>query len=475
MEFPQDLSESFRYSDIAVTILNSVLVLGSIPLNFTQQADTPTSISTNLVTNTVGAFAGDVYTLLNNSDSSQGMVTITPNGLFNFSPITPMTNSVTITYKVCRANNALTCSTNTIQINVVVVNYCPLETPNDTLWNYKVAHVGSTPVVAANTFEGTGFPRNSNLGTNSGAFYGATPNVPKLSKIRWVVGVVTGVSGGVNWRIPAPAGATNQFMAITSIASSSATVVPREFRLTLRDSGGAGRVYSLGTIAPNALIELEHAPTINSNNINADVKVSVNGIPILLGADLLTSSGFNTTAPQLTFNDRLNIGCFLAMDSSWLMHVTNTQGQPTDLARQTLNGSVFPSVPFTATVNNSGTLVLPTPNYNTDRIEFGVRSSYSSGILFQWVPSATSPFVATVYLVNNTLGIVYYDGSGFSFISYTLPDLAGNWVLVKQGINAPLVFQGNSLLTPDSVTVPSTFPTNYGFHWTTGLSYYRHH
>jgi hypothetical protein len=475
MEFPQDLSESFRYSDIAVTILNNALVLGSIPLDFTQQADIPIAISTSLVPNTVGAFAGDVYTLLTNSNPSQGMATITANGLFTFTPITPMTSSVTITYKVCRASNAMTCSTNTIQINVVFTNYCPLETPDDTLWNYKLTNVGLAPITVANTFEGTGFPRLSNLGNNSSPpGYSTTPNVPKLNKIRWVVGSVTGVSGGVNWRIPAPVGATNQFLAITSSSSGSNTT-PIEYRLTLRDSGGTGRVYSLGIIAPNDLIELEHAPIINSANINAGVKVKVNGTPITLGTDLTTSLGYNVTNSSLSFNDRRNIGCFLAVDSSWLMHVTNTQGQPTDLARQTLDGSVFPSVPFTtATTNNSGTLVLPTPSYATDRAEFGIRSGYGSGILFQWVPLTTAPFVATSYIIGNTLGIAYYNGSGFSLKSYTLPDLAGDWVIIKQVTGVPNVFKDNIQLTPDTSNVLNTSPTNYGFHWNKGLAYYRH-
>jgi hypothetical protein len=402
------------------------------------------------------------------------MATITANGLFTFTPITPMINSVTITYKVCRASNTMTCSTNTIQINVVFTNTCPLETPNDTLWNYKVTTVGLAPITAANTFEGTGFPRLSNVGNSSNPpGYTATPNVPQLNKIRWVVGSVTGVSGGVNWRIPAPVGATNQFLAITSSLVGSATT-PTDYRLSLRDSGGTGRVYSLGIIAPNDLIELEHAPTISFTNVNADVKVKVNGTPITLGTDLTPSLGVNVTNFSLIFNDRRNIGCFLAMDSSWLMHVTNTQGQPTDLARQTLDGTVFPSVPFTATVNNSGTLVLPTPSYATDRIEFGIRSGYGSGILFQWVPSASSPFVSTSYIIGNTLGISYYNGSGFSFSSYTLSNLVGNWVIIKQGTGVPNVFKDNSILTPDSTTIPNAFPASYGFRWITGLSYYRH-
>jgi hypothetical protein len=402
------------------------------------------------------------------------MATITANGLFTFTPITPMTSSVTITYKVCRATNAMTCSTNTIQINVVFTNYCSLETPNDTLWNYKVANVGLAPVVATNTFEGTGFPRPSNLGSNNGAGYNATPGVPQLNKIRWVVGSTTGVIGGVNWGIPAPVGATNQFLAITSTSGGSYTT-PIEYRLTLRDSGGTGRVYSLGIIAPNDLIELEHAPIINSANINAGVKVKVNGTPITLGTDLTISLGFNVTTASLAFNDRRNIGCFLAMDSSWLIHVTNTQGQPTDLARQSLNGGVFPSAPFTAaTTNNSGTLVLPTPAYATDRIEFGIRSGYGSGILFQWATLATAPFIRFAAIIGNSFFIAYYNGSGLSFRSYTLPDLAGDWVIIKQVTGVPNVFKDNIQLTPDTSTVPSTYPANFGFHWDKGLSYYRH-
>jgi hypothetical protein len=219
---------------------------------------------------------------------------------------------------------------------------------------------------------------------------------------------------------------------------------------------------------------LEHAPIINFTNVNAGVKVKVNGIPITLAASLPIGSGFDVTLSTLAFNDRRNIGCFLAMDSSWLMHVTNTQGQPTDLARQSLNGSVFPSVPFTAANNNSGTLVLPTPSYATDRTEFGIRSGYSSGLLFQWVPSASAPFVANAYIIGNTLGIAYYNGSGLSFSSYTLSNLAGNWVIVKQGTGVPIVSQDNSILTPDSVTTTPTSATNYGFHWNKGLAYYRH-
>lgn len=456
-----------------MTVLNNALVLSTIPLVFTQLIEAPIPISTNLRNNTGGSFPGDVYTLLTNSAPAQGVATITSTGLFTFTPITPMTSAVTITYKVCRGSNPLTCSVNTIQINIFSNTLCFLENIDDTLWNYNVSTVGNAPVVAANTFEGTGFPRISNLGGNTGDRYLATPTIPKLSKIRWVVGQETGVSETVNWYIPTAAGSTNQFVAISSTTGGLKTA-PREYRLTLRDSNGTVRVYSLGVISPNDLIELEHASVINSSAINASVAGRVNGNPIVFGANLGLGLGFNSTGSVLGFSSRSNIGCLLAMDSNWLLHVTNTPGQPTDLDRQTLDGSVFPSAPFTAIVNTVGTLVLTTPSYATNQVEFGIRSGYGSGILFQWIPTGTAPFVATSYIVGNTLGIAYYNGFSFSTASYTLPTLTGNWVILKQGASAPLVFRENIQLTADTSTIPPNSITNYGFHWDKGLAYYRH-